>query len=762
MGYLKSRVCCAVCAFAVAAPVWGLALDERPAESTAWGYRPAPEYAPELNPPGFTFRPQSDAASYGLQVAADAAFEDVVYEQTGLRWNAHAPAKSFGAGTYHWRFNFTDQDGETSDWSSGRAFTITGEEPELPMPRRSELVRRISEERPRLLMRADELTRLRTLSEGRLRDTWESVFTRADRLLENPPDTSEPPLYPEGVVRRSGEWREIWWGNRRHSIAVADGAATLAFVYQLTGERKYGEAARDLLLAFAEWDPKGSTQYGYNDEAAMPLLYFPSRAYDWAWDVLTEEEREKVRNVMAVRAEDAYNHLMNRNHLWRPYGSHSNRAWHFLGEVGIAFHDELDDAPEWLDFAVHVFYTCYPVWGGADGGWHEGLAYWHSYLERFMFWVLASNAAFGIDPFVKPFFSETGYFALYTAPPHAPHGAWADQGQLRSANQAAVLMRQLAAGTGNAHWQWYADEMDRDLPGTYVGFLLGAQTGQVQGQAPTDLPPSRAFKDTGVAAMNTNLLDGRDNVQVHFKSSPWGTQSHGYNANNSFLLYYNGEPLLIRSGRRDVHGSPHHREWMWETKSDNAILVNGEGQIPHTAEALGAITDFRTTAELDIVVGEAGDSYGDRLDRWTRRIFFFKPYAVLIHDLLEAPEPATFQFLLHAPAEFATADNLATLRHEGKALDIRWLHPQGLQFSQKDEFDTPLADFVTYTLDQWHLTAATTRRETRQEFVTLIVIDNASVTAQQESSDAGRRISLRTPDKSWKLHLNWDNFVVTN
>ncbi|UKI31211.1 MAG: heparinase II/III family protein [Lentisphaeria bacterium] len=78
--------------------------------------------------------------------------------------------------------------------------------------------------------------------------------------------------------------------------------------------------------------------------------------------------------------------------------------------------------------------------------------------------------------------------------------------------------------------------------------------------------------------LNTTLLDGKKNIQLQFKSSPVGTWSHGYDANNSFLLNVFGERMLIRSGRRDMYASNFHSNWMWETKSENNITVNGIGQ----------------------------------------------------------------------------------------------------------------------------------------------------------------------------------------
>src|SRR3972149_5350238 len=73
----------------------------------------------------------------------------------------------------------------------------------------------------------------------------------------------------------------------------------------------------------------------------------------------------------------------NAQHLWSPYASHSNRAWHKLGEIGIAFLGEVEGAEDWVWFATNVFFNVYPVWSDGDGGWHEGSAYWNAYVSRF-------------------------------------------------------------------------------------------------------------------------------------------------------------------------------------------------------------------------------------------------------------------------------------------------------------------------------------------------------------------------------------------
>ena len=69
-----------------------------------------------------------------------------------------------------------------------------------------------------------------------------------------------------------------------------DPGAISAATEQL-GRHSEAFAARRLLLAAAEWDPKGATGYRYNDEAGMPFAYYAARTYTWIHDHLSEEER---------------------------------------------------------------------------------------------------------------------------------------------------------------------------------------------------------------------------------------------------------------------------------------------------------------------------------------------------------------------------------------------------------------------------------------------------------------------------------------
>jgi hypothetical protein len=276
----------------------------------------------------------------------------------------------------------------------------------------------------------------------------------------------------------------------------------------------------------------------------------------------------------------------------------------------------------------------------------------------------------------------------------------------------------LAAQAQNPHWQWYVDQQGGPVPtGGYIGFIRG-QLPKVLAKAPDDLPASRLFAGTGQAYLNSQIKDATQSVQVVLKSSPFGTQSHGYESNNSFLLWAYGKRLLIYSGYRDIYGSEHHTNWMWTTRSTNCITINGKGQKKHTVQAQGKITAFLTTPQVDVVIGDASESYEPPVEQFKRAILFIKPDMVIIYDRLKASEPSTYEYWLHAVNKFDVRDQRNIVTQNGDvACDITFLTPQNLTFTQTNEYDPNPRPRIT--LREWHLTAKTAESQQHMEFVTV-------------------------------------------
>jgi hypothetical protein len=699
-------------------------LNESPAAPDEWGYHPRPEQVISVNPPGFVWRPQP-GVTWELVCASDTAFTQNLYRITGLMWNVHTPPETWPPGTYYWRYRGHGPQEVASAWSQVRCFTIPTDAVPMPMPTRADLLNRVPSSHPRLFTRPEKVAALRSLAQGRLKASYQSLVSTSERSLRNPASTAEPLRYPEGMERKSEAWRKLWWGNRERTQGALGSAATLGFTWLIGGDERFGQEARRILMDCARWDPQGSTGYRYNDEAGMPYAYYFSRTYTFIYPLLTEEEKTLCRYVMKVRGDEMYRHLCPQ-HLWRPYSSHSNRAWHFLGEVALAFHGEIEDTEDWLWFALNVFYHVYPVWSDDDGGWHEGMSYWNSYQARFTWWADIMREVLDIDAYDKPYYSHIGDYPLFMAPPGKVGTGFGDLNATKRADHCRELMTVLAAQGQNPRWQWYVEALGGPKPASgYVGFIRGAMPA-VTPEVPPDHPASHLFAGTGQAALNTQIRDARDSVQVVFKSSPFGTQSHGYEANNSFLLWAYGQRLLIRSGYRDIYGSAHHRDWMWSTRSVNNITVNGLGQTRHSAAARGAITDFYTSPDLDVVVGEAGLAYEPPLERFTRAILFVKPDLMIVYDRLCSPKVSTFQYHLHAINKMEIRRNNRILVRNGEALcQIIFKAPEALHVTQTDQYDPNPRPRIR--LREWHVTGSTIDPARDVSFVTLYRIHRGHV-----------------------------------
>ncbi len=695
------------------------------------GYRPADGSAVRLNPPSFIWLHEPDAQTYAIQWAQKKDFSDA-QSTSGFQWNTYTHHAPFTPGTYFWRYRFATKKGDVSTWSATRSVVVPSDAVAFPMPTRAEQKQRVPQNHPRLFIRSEDLPRLRELARGKEAKDFAKLVADADRYIKAGP-TPEPKEMGSARDKENDQAVKFWWPNREQASKACSEAETIAFVYLITQDKKYGEAARKWVMHLASWNPDGPTNFKLNCEAGKVMLYRPSRAYDWACDMLTPEERAKFQAVMTRRAQDAWESGeigRGTGHLNRPFNSHGNRIWHKLAETAIALLGDVPEAEMWLDYAVNKFYSCYPIWADDDGGWHEGVSYWSGYMSKAVWWLQIAQSALGIDGLKKPFFAQVGDYPLYITPPGSPNSGFGDlayrppSGSIGSFMEYHIRMKGSQPDGGHAaYWRWWTETWRMKGEGGWLGFLYKAKLPPMPAaKPPTDLPSSKIFYGIGIASLHTTLLDARDDVHFLMKSSPFGTQSHGHNPHNTFQLNAYGEQLLMTCVYRDLHGSKFHYNWVHNTIAHNGVLVNGEGQIKHSAAPHGRITEARLTPTRDDIVGDATDAYGGRLKRFHRHVAFVKGDApfIVIYDDLVAAQPATFQFMLHALKSFDVDEKAAQLSVEQPkaGVTVRYLSPAPLAFRQWDGFDPkPKKPFP----NQWHVEAGTRDKLDSLGMLTVIV-----------------------------------------
>jgi hypothetical protein len=725
------------------------------------GARPQDGETVRINPPGFAWAPERGSVAFDLEVSPRPDFADGRTQRfSRLSLNLHALSEPLAAGKWYWRYRChleegqggagSSRSGAVTSWSVTRSFTVEAGAPKVPIPPVAALKEQLRGVRPRLYARPETLDALRRRRETDAR-RWSALQATIEGKVAHP-------LMPEPLPYPNDEWNvDIWRDYMHQSRNMSSAVDHLGFGYLMTGERRWGKRLREWLCHLASWDPDGTSSYKYNDEVGMPALFTLARGYDCGYGALTEEERGTVRRALTRRAQEVYRMFREKNpYEVRPYDNHATRTINFLGQTALSLLGEEEQAEEWLDYVLKVYSAFYPPWGGDDGGYSQGPTYLCAYLNWMLQFLHTLENATGIDLHQKAFFRNVGYFILYAQPFFAQMIPFGDGTPGKPGRSSQLDMRRLAQKFREPTFQWWADQLSlgksavESAPEGLLEFLWHDET--LVGRRPTDLPSSRCFFSVGEVAMHSDPTDAESDAYLLLWSSPFGAWSHGYADQNSFYLHAFGKALAISSGYYPWYGSPHHVQWTWQTKAHNSILVDGEGQVTGTRASRGKVEEFVTGEHFDYTRADATEGYGGRVTRFLRHVLYVResggPGWFVIADDLEARQPATFQWLLHALSQMTVVASKAevTIAAEEAGLRVVMLAPRDLTFAQTDQFDpVPERDFRP----QWHLTVSTRSPARSAGFLAVLEPFRAPGARRPDASARGRgRDELRyeTPE----------------
>ncbi len=704
-----------------------------------------------LNPPGFAWWRAKGASDYRI-VIRDAKKREV-YAAAGLPDPVHVPCRSFRPGRYSWDVEALDESGGVLARRGPRSFTIPREAPEFPWQDATRLLRNVPDTRPRYIFLADRLPRIRETLKTTRREAWEAIRARADEALKLP--LPEPPRYHtfEGRTRQRMGYTHYFRDFRRY---IDRGMSILALAYLMTGDERYGLAAKKILLEVETWGIEGpmSVLSRYGDEPGLSMARHGHRAYDWLYPLLDDGERARVREMTIGRARQVLERLRRADYLYRPGESHNGRLIAYLAEYAVVCKGEARDAAEWLDYSLRALMTFYPHWAGSDGGWAEGVSYALAYNTIYLPALESLRAAAGLDLYRRPFYRRIRRFFLYCTSPIGemrPFGDGAERGGVGSAG--AALMLHHGRRFRDPACVWYARQTGAVPVGADAMVSLITED-DVQPKPPASLPQAAVFRGVGWAGLHSALDKPEQDTFFLFKSSPYGSVSHSHADQNGFAILKGGRALAIPSGHyAPSYGMPHHALWTRQTKANNCILVNGEGQVVREPWANGRITGFRHQKAITYVCGDATPAYAGKLKRYLRHVVFLRPGAVLVADEIEAPQPARFQWLLHALERMELDEGAVQIlsRRQGASLTVRLFSDLGFSLSQTDQFHPPVNEGnpPEYHVDlpnHWHMTAATNERAAKTVIVAAMAVAGPGERLETEWIENGLRIT--TPEGS--------------
>ena len=714
-------------------------LDEPKAGRLTIQYSPTADTDVTENPPRFMWIPVvDDDARYVLRLSTDRTFPEGKTQQfTDLPLNFFTPDTILAPADYHWSYATWDGDAVTSTWSTPRSFTIVEGLAETPLLARNERLKNAAMDHPRLWMTND---RLGDFMDAVKADpdhcTWSTFHEKSVAPWMDRDIIREPAGYPNHQ-RTPPIWRqtyidlqEVWYAIRH-----------LAIGGKVTGDAAMTVRAKEWLLEVASWDPMGVTSRAYTDEWAYRVCNALAWGYDWLHDQLSEEERTIVHAALLERTRDIAEHaiLNAKIHLF-PYDSHAVRSVSLVivpACIALLGDDEDDEARDWLHSCIEFLSTVYSPWGDSDGGWAEGTHYWMMGIAYLIDAANRLKSYMGLDLYKRPFFQNTGDFPLYCKAPNTRRATMGDDstmGDLPCVNT-GLNLRQFAGATGNGAYQWYCDENLRTNPGTEMAFYnwgwwdtnFDELVFQTDFPVVPATPPEsglRHFKGIGWVGVQHAMDNPDSHVHFVFKSSQFGSISHSHGDQNSFCMSAFGEDMAIQSGHYVAFNSSMHQSWRRQTRSKNAILINGKGQYAEKDKskamaATGSILAAETHDDHYLIRGDATGAYQSltpEVTRAEREIYFVRNSYFVIIDKVNAETPVTIDWLLHAnnPYDLGKSSFRNTGEKAGFYGQVVWSEAGKPQISQETGYaDVNPADYEglpVSTVLKAHYPAATRHR----------------------------------------------------
>jgi hypothetical protein len=610
----------------------------------------------------------------------------------------------------------------------------------------------VPKEAPRTTVLANKREAFRSYClDGEGAKSFAKIRADFDKTYASLPFPAEPLTYGDPEPKRRDSEKADKWRAAQDVCGLVSGVAeAAALLGNVTGEEKYFNKAKQFLLGACAWHfapdwssgtVPGATDIYYNDEAHFRLWRKLPLVYDQLRSRLSDQERQLVLAHFKERGERSVRWIkagkverIRRNSLDVDAESHPVRFMAMTGLTGLALWDDLPEAREWWRLAYVFYRDQFSPWGGDDGGWAEGCAYWRGTFEHAEF----QDALLAIgDPiaYSTPFWKNSPYFAVYNVQPylHTIFGDTSNAGRFNLDPTVADYLQHMARVQQNGYFRAYAElctdtrprpvekgleGLDRTYP-TACEFLIRNFVASGKPMPPRrpsgELPSFRYFKDVGWVSIHSALGSPENDIHITFKSSPYGSFSHSHADQNAFILNAFGEGLAINSAYREFHRSPHHQQWTWQTKSKNAVLIDGLGQKAQDKKATGKITRFETSPRYVWTTGDATVAYQhgaddpSSIERVSRDLVFVDKRYLVMRDHVTLRKPSKLSWLLHAEEGLSWDNDTGTglIRGKKAALTIKLLsRDMRWRGTVTDEFPVPLDDkYVSGKVGSSYVTA---------------------------------------------------------
>ena len=501
-------------------------------------------------------------------------------------------------------------------------------------------------------------------------EAWKSILSQADALLE------------KNDVRKM---------------------EYLALAYQMTGDKRYGEKLRAMLLDIAKIPSWGDAEMMMREPAWRSELQMAHKsfqiavAYDAVYDILTPKERKEIaQGVWRLAGEPLLGDWLLDDTRIHSLNSMGHNWWTSCvgmgGLLALAISNELPEAaaaaklaveslPEWFAFEGDEIQGK-PRTFDRDGGMYESINYASfGITEALLLRMAWLNSHPGTKlPEIKQMDLLPAFFS---------HVCYPRDGMLYSINFGdshknvtgeSSMALAYAMGVKDPVTLWYITQLEpnQHREGFPMNFPMGLLYLPDVKNAPKlpDLPTARLWKDFGWATMRDSWKKNATMLAV--KSGM--TWNHSHADANSCILFHKGVDIIKDAGNCS-YGKPEYRNYFFQSDAHNVVKFNGEGQPRaqqyHGSPLPGNVSSLLDAGDVKYVMANGTGPMSRWFSRNIRHYLWIGDVIYVVDDIV-SHEPGQFEWLWHPGGEVKKRGGDLEITSGESSVVIRPLYPEPL------------------------------------------------------------------------------------
>ncbi len=435
---------------------------------------------------------------------------------------------------------------------------------------------------------------------------------------------------------------------------ASNGALTLSFLYQMTGDEKYARRAIEYAEAVCDVPEWRNSAHAFdiiyprvwpwnvpNDQVVFSYDLNSTRvartlaaAYDWLYPAMTRQQRDRLRNGLLEKAVTRVRG--NSEFFWWSTAHRCNWSAICYSGVGISALALLTESPQLTDIIAESYNKMSLTFDqiGDEGGWQEGRGY-YSYMmtsSAYFMDALKRMTKNRLDLFRHPKIQANAFdFQLY-----AVTSAFGDSERENGGPTFAV--NKYVAETGSTTSAYYREQflgVGEDI------FDILWPRSRVQAREPAH--KSRVFKNIDWAILRSDFANP-STVTIAAKAGFNDDPHHGHLDCGHFTVTWQKVPFIRDLGRMkydEQYFNEERFDYLYaSSEGHNVVSVNGERQVVAKLKDSawmpnigGRILDYRSDDKREYIVMDPTHSYpGKELKKWRRSIVLEKPVVTLVLD----------------------------------------------------------------------------------------------------------------------------------